>query len=314
MGRPGVRAAAERNGTRRARVYRQGLVYLPERGTLLESVGLYGESELREVELSTGRVLRRGSRLQGQFFAEGIAVIPKQDAWRERVEGAGSDADKARRVSELREERGNSTVLQLTWREKKAFEYRLDTFARQRYIGYQTTPGHDEGWGLTLDAARGELVVSDGSDHLFRWDAWTFAERGRVRVMDRAKNAPLRNLNELEFVCGEVLANVWYMDHLVRLDPVDGHVIGTLDMARLHPRSERTTNEDVLNGIAVDPRTMFLPVASSTMLRAPPTAYDPVADGSWPGGVRLFVTGKRWNYLYEISLETRDAPSPTARS
>jgi glutamine cyclotransferase len=154
-------------------------------------------------------------------------------------------------------------LFQLTWQSGVAFLYDRKTFEQRRtyqYVG--------EGWGLTHDGA--SLVMSDGSDALRFLDPATFTERRRLRVT--ASGRPLPNLNELEFVKGEILANIWQSDTVARIDPKSGRVTGWIDLSGLLTGRERQ-GTDVLNGIA----------------------YDPAGD-------RLFVTGKLWPRIFEIRI------------
>ena len=154
-------------------------------------------------------------------------------------------------------------VYQLTWRSGTAFVYDRATFALLESFAYA-----GEGWGLATDGAR--LVMSDGTSRLAFRDPATFAEVGAVEVRDGAEPVPY--LNELEWVGGEVWANVWPTDRVARIDPATGQVVGWIDLAGLLPPAERARRRvDVLNGIAHDPATG-----------------------------RLFVTGKRWPALFEI--------------
>lgn len=155
-------------------------------------------------------------------------------------------------------------IFQLTWREHTAFVYDRDTFDRIATFNYPT-----EGWGITHDGLR--LIMSDGTDTLYFRDPDTFAEIGRVEVRDGAQ--PVVRLNELEYLLGEVYANIWLTDRIARIDPETGRVTGWIDLTGLLPPGDRTGREDVLNGIA----------------------WDPDSD-------RLFVTGKLWPKLYEIAL------------
>jgi glutamine cyclotransferase len=133
-----------------------------------------------------------------------------------------------------------------------------------------------EGWGLTHDGT--SLVMSDGSDALRFLDPATFAERRRLKVT--ASGRPVPNLNELEFVKGEILANIWQTDSVARIDPKSGRVTGWIDLAGLLTSRERRAT-DVLNGIA----------------------YDAAGD-------RLFVTGKLWPKLFEIRVEPGPGRGP----
>ena len=159
------------------------------------------------------------------------------------------------------------SIIQLSWKENVAFIYDKQTFARTgqfRYTG--------EGWGITHDGRY--WIVSDGTPTLRFFDPRTFQVARRVTVRDGAQR--IRNLNELEYVAGEIWANVWYQDYLVRISPETGDVLGYLDLSRLWPRSQRPDGESVLNGIAYDTKTGH-----------------------------LLVTGKNWPQLYELELIPR---------
>lgn len=156
-------------------------------------------------------------------------------------------------------------LLQLTWRSRIGFVLDKDSLALLGTFDYPT-----EGWGLTHDGRR--LIMSDGSATLYFLDPDTLRPAGRVEVHD--EHGPVDNLNELEFVRGEVYANIWKEDRIARIDPASGRVTGWLDLSGLlEIATEGAAGEDVLNGIAYD------------------------ADGD-----RLFVTGKLWPRLFEIRL------------
>ena len=157
-------------------------------------------------------------------------------------------------------------IVELTWQSHKGFVYDQNSFRLLRSFEY---PG--EGWGLTNDGR--QIYMSDGSSAIRCWDATTLAERRRITVHDGAQ--PVEMLNELEFVHGEIYANVWQTDRIVRFSPRDGSVTGWIDLSGLLNIFERATT-DVLNGIA----------------------YDALGD-------RLFVTGKKWPKLFEIKLEPK---------
>lgn len=154
-------------------------------------------------------------------------------------------------------------LFQLTWQTHAAFVYDKNTFVEKKRFSY---PG--EGWGLTSDGTN--LIMSDGSDQLRIIDPVTFTERRRILVT--AAGVPIRQLNELEYVKGEVFANVWMTDYVARIAPDTGRVTGYVDLRGLLTPAERAKT-DVLNGIA----------------------YDSAGD-------RLFVTGKWWPKLFEIRL------------
>lgn len=172
----------------------------------------------------------------GQYFAEGLAD------WR-------------------------GTLLQLTWQSGAALVYNLDTFAFTRVFNYR-----GEGWGLTHDGTR--LIMSDGTATLRFLDPATFKETRRVTVTEGGR--PLPHLNELEFVKGRILANVWQTEDIVLIAPDTGRVVGRANCRGLLSPSDHRRPVDVFNGIA----------------------YDAQRD-------RLFVTGKLWPKLFEVRLEPR---------
>ncbi|MEW6742083.1 MAG: glutaminyl-peptide cyclotransferase [Planctomycetota bacterium] len=213
------------------KAYCQGLIFAD--GSLYEGTGQYGESSLRQVELETGKILRK-IELPERYFGEGIT------AWGDHL-------------------------IQLTWREEKAFVYDRKSLRKLReheYVG--------EGWGLTHDGQH--LIMSTGTSTLRFLDPETFKVVRRLPV--RSRGAPLEGLNELEYVRGEIYANVFQTDFIVRISPESGKVIGIIDLAGLLPAELKTPSVDVLNGIA----------------------YDAASD-------RLFVTGKNWPRLFEIRLQ-----------
>jgi glutaminyl-peptide cyclotransferase len=158
------------------------------------------------------------------------------------------------------------TLIQLTWQSEVGFVYDPDTFKPLRTFSYI-----GEGWGMTHDASR--LIMSDGTASLRFLDPKTLKETGRLAV--REGSTPLPRLNELEFVRGEVLANVWMTTRIARISLKTGDVTGWIDLAGLLDVREAAA-ADVLNGIA----------------------YDAAGD-------RLFVTGKWWPKLFEIKIVPR---------
>ena len=163
-----------------------------------------------------------------------------------------------------------SQVLQLTWQSQTGFIYDRSAF---RVVRSFTYPG--EGWGMTNDGK--QIYMSDGSSQIRVWDPANLKETRRITVTDGGKQVTA--LNELEFVRGEILANVWQTDRIARISPADGHVLGWIDLTGLLPRSDRTSGDAVLNGIA----------------------YDSAGD-------RLFVTGKLWPALFEIKVIPKKSP------
>jgi len=155
-------------------------------------------------------------------------------------------------------------LVQLTYRAGTGFIYDRATFTAKGSFAYK-----GEGWGLTGDGTR--LIMSDGTATLRFLDAGTLHETGRITVHDG--DAPVDNLNELEYVNGEVYANIWRSDHVARIDPRTGQVLGWIDLHGLLGAGDRVPRSAVLNGIA----------------------YDAQHD-------RLFVTGKFWPKLFEIRV------------
>jgi glutamine cyclotransferase len=153
-------------------------------------------------------------------------------------------------------------IIQLTWLSHKGFVYDKSSFDLLQNFSYPT-----QGWGITTDGTR--LIMSDGSANLYFLDPETFEKTGQVEVHD---NGTVTELNELEYINGEVYANVWRTDKIVIIDPNTGQVTGWIDLTGIYnPESSNANN--VLNGIA----------------------YDAESD-------RLFVTGKMWSQLFQINL------------
>jgi len=217
------------------RAFTQGLLF--QDGKLFESTGLYGQSNLRQVELATGNVLRF-TPVPGEFFAEGLAAM-------------------------------DGKLYQLTWTNGKAFVYDARTLAKQGEFKYT-----GEGWGLTSDDHW--LIMSDGTSVIRFLDPATFKADHAINVT--RNGAPQTYLNELEYVKGEIFANIWQTDWVARIDPATGRITGMIDFSNLLPLADRKPETDVLNGIAYD-----------------------------PAGGRLFVTGKRWPKLFEVRLKKKGA-------
>jgi glutamine cyclotransferase len=189
--------------------FTQGLVL--DNGKLFESTGLVGQSSLREVELTTGRVIRK-TDVPPPIFAEGLALVGDQ-------------------------------LIQLTWQNGRALVYNKHTFMRAGEFSYK-----GEGWGLCT--AGNELIMSDGSATLTVRRTRDFSV---IRTLDVTLDGqPLDQLNELECVAGDVYANVWMRDMLVRIDLKSGRVTQRIDAPNLLSPLERQ-GVDVLNGIAYDP-------------------------------------------------------------
>lgn len=165
----------------------------------------------------------------------------------------------------------NGQLVQLTWRSQIAFVYDLVSFAPRRTFGYS-----GEGWGLTHNQQ--EFILSDGSATLRFLSPTSFRETRRLVVRDGG--IPVRDLNELEYVRGEIYANVWHTDRIARISPQSGQVTGWIDLKGLMAAAYRLDAEAVLNGIA----------------------YDETRN-------RLLVTGKLWPRVFEIEVVRNRRPA-----
>ncbi len=178
-------------------------------------------------------------RLDEQYFAEGLAL------WDDKL-------------------------YQLTWKENTGFIYDPGDFSQLGTFSYPT-----EGWGLTTDGS--SLILSDGSANLYFIDPQTMQTSRTLQVS--LDGAPLERLNELEYIRGEIYANIWYKDLIVRINPKSGEVIGVIDFSLLRQGEDAPAPQDVLNGIAYDAQ-----------------------------GDRLFITGKNWPWIFEVAVETVKTP------
>lgn len=210
------------------RAFTEGL--LIDRGTLYESTGREGQSDIRRVDLKTGRVLA-SVKLAPQLFGEGIA------AWR-------------------------GGLLSVTWHGGQGFKWSLP--ALKRTGGFTYT---GEGWAMTDDGRN--IILSDGTPVLRFLDPVTQKVVRRLTVT--ANGRPVEQLNELEYVDGQIYANIWMTPYIARIDPANGRVVGVIDVSPLVARVALRDRDSVPNGIA----------------------YDRVAH-------RLYVTGKNWPSLFEI--------------
>jgi len=202
-------------------------------GFLYESTGQKGASSLRKVNLQTGEPVQKID-LPAEYFGEGLALA----------------GDK---------------LIQLTWQDQVAFVYQKSDFKLLDRIRYSMR----EGWGLTFDGAY--LLMTDGTATLYFLDKNSLTEVYRLEVCDN--KGKVQQLNELEYINGELWANVYQSDFILRIDPKTGVVKGRIDMSGLLKNSDRKYDTDVLNGIAYDEKTG-----------------------------RIYVTGKNWPKLFEIQV------------
>jgi glutamine cyclotransferase len=215
--------------------YTQGLLWSDS--VLFESTGLNGRSDVRRVDLRSGRVT--ASRpLAADRFGEGLALL-------------------------------KGKLYQLTWKAGVAYTYDAVTLAPLDSFSYA-----GQGWGLATDGT--SLIMSDGSDSLRFMSPETFQVQHVVHV--RYNDAPLYQLNELEYVNGEVLANVYESNWVLRIDPATGTVREAIDFSDMYP--DRPISAEVMNGIALA-----------------------------PDGKDLLLTGKFWPVLFEVRLEAGRPPA-----
>lgn len=219
-----------------ANAFTQGLLF--DNNILYEGTGLYGASTLRRVNLETGEV-EQSIALSEEYFGEGVTIV-------------------------------GDRIFQLTWKENTGFIYDKTTFDEIGRFSYNT-----QGWGLTYNGT--SLILSDGTQTIYFLDPDTqqVTNQITVTILDAINQVrrPVTQLNELEYIEGEIYANIWQTNIIVRIDPQTGNVNGVIDLTGLLPAEDYVAGTDVLNGIA------YLPTEH-----------------------RLFVTGKKWPKLFEIEL------------
>ena len=175
-------------------------------------------------------------KLPDQYFGEGIAVL-------------------------------GGRIFQLTWQSHRGFIYEVRSLNLEGEFSFA-----GEGWGLTADGR--SLIMSDGTNRIRFLDPATFRVTRTIDVV--AHGQPVGMLNELEYVKGELYANVWRTEFVLRIDPATGRILGSIDFVGILPQADRSQDTDVMNGIA----------------------YDAPED-------RLFVTGKNWPKLFEVKIKSR---------
>jgi glutamine cyclotransferase len=204
-----------------------------DNGVLFESTGLEGKSSVRIVNIKSGKP-EKMVNLSSQYFAEGIALF-------------------------------NDKIYQITYRSQVGFVYDKKTLNQIRSFDYQIL----EGWGLSTDGKF--LIMTDGSSQLFFIEPEYFTQVDKVQVFDN--KGMIDSLNEIEYINGKLLSNVYGKTFIVIIDPLSGKVIGKLECKDLMPEGSLNDYGKVLNGIA----------------------YNPVSG-------HLYITGKNWPVLYEIEL------------
>lgn len=202
-------------------------------GLFWEGTGGYGSSVVKRYAPTASGAPEKEVALSRNYFGEGITLVGKE-------------------------------LYQLTWHKGKAFVYDSATLKKLREYDYE-----GEGWGLTTDGK--VLYMTDGTDKITLRDLHTFEPIGSISVTLSGRK--VRNLNELEWIDGEIWANVYLTDLIYRIDPESGRVVGIIDLAGLQSQLDVNYNTDVLNGIAYDAATG-----------------------------RVWLTGKNWNKIYQVEI------------
>lgn len=218
--------------------FTQGLLY--HDGVLYESIGGYRQSMIRSFEPETGKWVKK-KKLHDSYFGEGVTL------WQDRL-------------------------IQLTWKEKVAFVYDLETFDEINSFSYIT-----EGWGITNNEEY--LIMSNGTDTLYFFDPFELKEIGHIHVSDGEESIRVRKVNELEYVKGEIFAGVLNDSRIARISPMSGRLLGWIDFSELYNQ---------INKIS-DSNEEYPPQKDLSI------AYDEQKN-------RFFVTGKYWKKLFEIKL------------
>ena len=225
------------------KAFTEGLFF--HNGFLYESTGEKGESELRKVEIESGKVMQK-FELPADDFGEGITLF-------------------------------DGKIYQLTWQSRICRVFDAETFKLLKELRYQ-----GDGWGLTND---GKNLIMTDSTHVIRFMDPETLQTVRTIPVFQENGKPLMQINELEYIKGEIWANIWHSEepqilgkpnYMVRIDPSNGKVLGWIDLAGISPDDVDRDPENTMNGIA----------------------YDEATD-------RIFVTGKNWKKLFEIKLKVK---------
>ncbi len=202
--------------------------------TLYESTGLYKESKLRKVDYKTGKVLKNVN-LADEYFGEGLTIL-------------------------------NDKIYQLTWRKGIGFIYDVNTFKKLNSFKYGTSK---EGWGLCHN--NNTIYKSDGTEKIWTLNPETLVEQGYIQVY--TNKGKITEINEMEYIDGEIYANRYQKDGVAIINPKNGAVIAVIDFSPLKKLVTQHKGLDVLNGIAYNPKTKT-----------------------------IFVTGKHWDKLFEVEI------------
>jgi glutamine cyclotransferase len=204
------------------------------RDTLIESTGQNGVSHFRKYDYKTGKIFKQVN-LENEYFGEGITVI-------------------------------NNKIYQLTWQSNVGFIYDANTLKKLKTFPYDKKI---EGWGMTHDDKH--IYQSDGTEKIWKMDPETQKMIDYINVYTNSNK--IKSINELEWIDGKIYGNIWQKDAIAVINPITGAVEGVLDLSGLRSKV-KAKPEDVLNGIAYNPKTKT-----------------------------IFVTGKNWNKLFEIRIK-----------
>jgi len=217
--------------------FTQGLTY--HKGKFYESDGLYGKSAVRIVDQDNADAIKN-VQMANEYFAEGLTVY-------------------------------KDTLVQLTWKSKRGFVYNITSL--EEIYNFTFSTERNEGWGITWDRCKDELIVTDGSANIYFWDPKTMKEKRRISIK-RLDSRNAKSMNEIEFWRGRILANVWYEDVILVINPETGVIEKEYEFSELWPKSKRSSKKaDVFNGISI--------------------SADPNV---------LYVTGKLWDRMFSIEL------------
>lgn len=215
--------------------FTEGLEY--SNGYLYESTGLFGHSSLRKVNILDGNAEMKYEFKDKNLFGEGMTLHKDHH------------------------------IFMLTWRAGRGFIFDQKNFTLVKEWRYK-----GQGWGLTMDDDKNEVYMSDGTPQIRVLEPENLTILRWIDVTLESK--PVKDINELEWVCGELWANIWKKKEIIRIDPVTGIVKSIVDSSKLPLPMDVTPDQDVLNGIAFDKHTP-----------------------------RLYLTGKRWKKVYEVQVE-----------
>mmetsp|Transcript_26818 Transcript_26818/g.39723 ORF Transcript_26818/g.39723 Transcript_26818/m.39723 type:complete len:339 (+) Transcript_26818:79-1095(+) len=224
--------------------FTQGLTYSKHSDMLFESNGLYGKSSVCKIDPYTGEEILC-VKMENRYFAEGMQVYGNP---------------------------GDEKLIQITWKSQDGFIYDAESLALIKTFRFSTT--RNEGWGICYDDNKNEFIVSDGSSYLHFWDADSLEEKRKVQVT-RQNGKAAEEINELEFVNGVVLANIWFKDVILVIDPTSGECLSEYDMSNIWPKLDRKKEgADVLNGISISKDEDV-----------------------------FYITGKKWNRMFRLKFE-----------